>query len=138
MKEKVINAELIILRTARGEEHKSTYEVRTSLSEKTTVGDLADFVDGMRKLWAKAMQAAKHSKKVSIITMEVCEAVYEHDPEEWKQLSFNRWYMRDMGDISTEKGEESIYLVPDTRYTEEYRDMCIGKDILRDMAYAMR
>ena len=136
---KTISAELVITRRAKGEEHKSKYEARIKFGHETLIEDVADFIDGMKRIWTKAMEAAKHCENVSDIDMEICESVYEHETGmEWKQLNFDRWYLRDMGDISTEKGEEGIYLVPDTRYTSENRDMMIGRDILRDMAFTMR
>lgn len=138
MREKTIRATLVIIRTARGERHESTYEVCTNFNEKTTVGEIADFVEGMEKLWRTAITAAKSYKNLNDITMEISEAVYSHeDGGDFKTESYDRWYMRNMEDICLEKGEESIYLVPDTRYTSEVRDMNIGKNILRDMAYTM-
>lgn len=138
MKEKVIRVELEIKRRARGEEHTSKYEASIWMNDQTTVSNIADFVDDMHKLWGKAMAAAKNSANVPDINMEICEAVYEHEPgSEFKTGLFNRWYLRDMEDISTMKGEESIYLVPDDRYTDPVRDMSISKNILRDMAFTM-
>lgn len=133
---KSIDMELVITRRAKGEEHKSKYTARIKLEHETLISDIADFVEDTKKIWNKAMDAAKHWENVSDIDVEVIEAVYERDP--WTQVSFNRWYLRNMGDICTEKGEEGIYLVPDTRYTEENRDMSIGRDILRDMAFTIR
>lgn len=131
---KCIDMELVITRRIKDEEHKSKYTARIKLEHETLIGDIADFTENVKKIWSKAMDAARHD--VSDIDMEVIESVYERDP--WKQVCFDRWYLRSMGDISTERGEEGIYLVPDTRYTEESRDMLIGKDILRDMAFTMR
>lgn len=133
---KCIDMELVITRRARGEEHKSKYTARIKLEHETLIGDIADFTENVKKIWSKAMEAAKHCENVSDIDVEVIESVYEREP--WRQVCFDRWYLRNMGDISTEKGEEGIYLVPDTRYTEENRDMLIGRDILRDMAFTMR
>ena len=137
--DKTISVELVITRRSKGEEHKSKYETRIKFGHETLIGDIADFVDDMKKIWTKAIDAAKHWENVSDIDMEISEAVYEHETGgEWKSLNFDRWYLRNMEDICTEKGEESIYLVPDTRYTSENRDMAIGRDILRDMAFTMR
>ena len=116
MKEKMIRVELVVKRRARGEEHTSKYEASIDLNEKTEMSEIADFVDDMHKLWGKAMTAAKNSENVPDIDMEICEAVYEHElGGEFKTNMFNRWYLRNMEDICTEKGEESIYLVPDER-----------------------
>lgn len=132
---KTIDMELVITRRAKGEEHKSKYTARIKLEHETTVGDVGDFVDATKKIWNRAMEAAKNCENVSDIDLEIVEAVYEREP--WTQVDYDRWYLRNMGDICTEKGEEGIYLVPDTRYTEEHRDMSIGKDILRDLAFTM-
>lgn len=140
MREKTISATMCIIRTARGERHESTYEVYTNFNEKTTVGEIADFVEGMEKLWRTAITAAKSYKNLNDITMDISEAVYNlgEDGHDFKTESYDRWYMRNMDDICLEKGEESIYLVPDTRYTSENRDMCLTKNVLRDMAFTMR
>lgn len=134
LSKKIISVELVVTRRAKGEEHRSKYEVYTRLSSEATVGDIADFVDGMKKIYAKAMDAAKNCETGSDVYMEIVESVYD---DGGTQVSFDRWYLRDIGDISLEKGEESIYLVPDTRYTSENRDMSIGKNILRDMEFTM-
>lgn len=133
---KTLDMELVITRRAKGEEHKSKYTARIKLEYETTVADIADFVDATKKIWNKAMETAKNCENVSDIDLEIVEAVYEREP--WRQVDYDRWYLRNMGDIITEKGEEGIYLVPDTRYTEESRDMAIGKNVLRDMAFTMR
>lgn len=138
MKEKIIRVELVIKRRARGEEHTSKYEASIDMHEKTAMSEIADFVDDLHKLWGKAMTAAKNSENVSDIDMDIHEAEYEHElGGEFKTNKFNRWYLRNMEDICTEKGEEGIYLIPDERYTPAERDMLIGKDILRDMSRAM-
>ena len=133
---KSIDVEMTVTRYAKGEEHKSKYSAHIKLEYETTVADIADFADATKKIWNRAMDAAKHCENVRDIDMEIIESVYEREP--WEQVCFDRWYLRNMGDICTEKGEEGIYLVPDTRYTEENRDMVIGKDVLRDMAFTMR
>ena len=131
---KRISAELDVTRRSKGEEHRSKYEVYTRFCSETTVGDIANFVDGMKKIYTKALDAAKHYETVSDVYMEILESVYD---DSGAMKSFDRWYLRDIGDICLEKGEESIYLIPDTRYTSENRDMSIGKNILRDMEFTM-
>lgn len=135
MEKKVISAELVLERYAKGEKHTSTYEVRTDFSKDTCVSDIADFVEGMEKLWRLAINAGKHWEKVSHYQFEICEAVYG---DGYDSLSFDRWVSKDIyGDICLEKGEESVYFRPDERYTDANRDMSIGKNILRDMAFTM-
>lgn len=40
---------------------------------------------------------------------------------------YRRWYIRNIEDINSSKGEESIYLVPDTRYVDESIDAILTK-----------
>jgi len=139
MREKVIGATLIITRRGKREEHTSKYEADITFNNMTSIGDVCDFIESMKKIWNVAMQAAKNYENVTDISLDLHEAVYEMTDEDAgiSQLSFDRWYIRDISDICTEKGEESIYLVPDTRYTRPSRDMSIDKDVLRSMAYTM-
>lgn len=131
--EKTIRATLVVTRIKRDERHESTYTVCTDFSERTTVGDVADFIDGMKKIWTTAVNAAKRG---DALNMDISAAVYSRgDGGVLKTESYNRWYVRNADDVSTERGEEGIYLVPDTRYTEESRDMFLSRDILRDMAF---
>lgn len=139
MKEKVIASELVIKSRRRNEEHTSKYEARLTLNEDTTVGQIVEFTDEMKKIWNKAVQAAKNCENVTDIEMDIHEAVYKHAPgEDYTSMSFDRWYLRALDDISTEKGEEYIYLCPDIKYTPAERDMALGRDVMRDMAFTMR
>lgn len=138
-KTKTINCEMVLTRRVTGEEHKSTYHTSVELSAGTSMCELADFIEGMRKIWNKAVSVKRESDKTldtPDFSMEITEHVLDK-ADNWNTVSFNRWYTHDIFDICTEKGEEGIYLRPDTRYTPENRDMSIGKNILRDLAFTM-
>lgn len=131
---KCFDIELETTRRAHGELHTSKYTAHLRLMDDTTFEDIAVFVEDVKKIWGKAISAAKSD--ADGVCMEVTESAYITEP--WEQKLFNRWYLRNVGDICTEKGEESVYLVPDERYTPANRDMCIGRDILKDIAYTLR
>ena len=134
-KTKTIYCEMSLTKKLKGEEHTSKYVASIELSARTSMSEIADFIDGMRKIWTKAVNARRESDEPSF-SMEITEHILDK-ADDWKTIEFNRWYTYDICDICTEKGEEGIYLRPDTKYTEERRDMSIGKDILRDLAFTM-
>lgn len=137
---KNIDVEMSFTRRVKGEEHTSKYRARIELNAGTSMSELADFIENMRKIWNKAVSTRREFDKNIGYTPEFYMDITEHvidKGDEWKTESFNRWYTYDIFDISTEKGEEGIYLRPDTKYTPENRDMSIGKNILRDLAFTM-
>jgi len=136
---KKIDVEMKLTRRVRGEEHTSKYTAYVELSADARIGEIANFIEGMKKIWTKAVNAKREAEKTfdaPAFTMEVTEHIIDKS-DNWKTESFDRWYTYDIDDICTEKGEEGIYLRPDTTYTSENRDMSIGKDILRDLAFTM-
>lgn len=136
---KKISCEMTLSRRSKGEMHTSKYSADIELSAGTSVSELADFIDGMRKIWNKAVNYKREAEKTldcPDFTMEVTEHVMDR-ANNWQTEEFNRWYTYDIEDICTGKGEEGVYLRPDTKYTSENRDMLIGKDILRDLAFTM-
>lgn len=142
MEEKTITSELTITRRVRGEVHTSKYSAKVDFCVRTSMRDVSEFISDMEKIWRKAISAAKNPENLYEISMDISESTYSYDDgatpiENWKQHSYNRWYLRNVDDICTEKGEESIYLVPDTRYTSETRDMLIGKNVMHDMGEYM-
>lgn len=136
---KKICCEMTIARSVKGEEHTSKYSTEVELSADAGIRGIADFIDGMRKIWNKAVNIKREADKTfnpPAFSMEIIEHVMDRS-DGWKTESFNRWYTHDIDDICTEKGEEGIYLRPDTKYTAETWDMSIGRDILRDLACAI-
>lgn len=130
---KSIEVRLTISTAKMGESHVSKYETELRMDNETTVGDVAAFAKNCKTIWSKAIAAAKNWENMTDISMEVTSAVYDgwRDPNKpLEQKSFNRWYLRGADDISLEKGEESVYLIPDTRYTNEYWDLLLMKDVL--------
>lgn len=137
---KKIGCEMTLTRRVKGAEHTSKYRACLELSADTTFSEMADFIESMRKIWNKAVSVKREADKTfgsdPDFTMEITEHVMNR-AENWATECFNRWFTHDISDICTEKGEEGIYLRPDTKYTSENRDMLICKDILRDLAFTL-
>ena len=117
----------------KGERHVSDYETYLTIDENTVLRDFIDFEDEAKQIWRTAISAAK---RAALVEVELTRALYERtgDPDErLKSMDFDRWHTRELSDITTEKGEEGVYLAPDTRYTEETHDMWLGRDIMRDV-----
>ena len=134
---KSIDLRLTIERVKRGESHVSKYETELRMEDRTDISDIISFTKDCKTIFQKAVAAAKDWENVTRIAMEVTSATYDG----WgvpdvplTQKSFNRWSIRDITDICTEKGEESIYLVPDTRYTPETWDLLLMRDVLDGLA----
>ena len=119
------------------EYRESRFKTELRLWDDTTIGDIAAFTKNCKIMWNKVMAAAKDTQTDHEIEMEVISSTYSGWGEpgvETRQTSFNRWYSRGIDDVSTEKGEESIYLVPDTRYTAEHWDLLIQRDVLGSLS----
>ena len=135
---KSVEMRLTVTRYKSGETHTSKYEAELRLTDSTTVGDIGAFTKNCKTIWSKAIEAKREWEKnyvplIPDIDVEVISSTYDGwcDPgKELVQKSFNRWHTRNIDDISTEKGEESVYLIPDTRYTSEYWDLLIQRDVL--------
>lgn len=129
---KCYHVTLVVTDIKRGERHESTYNADLSIDGETTLRDMVQFEDDVKKIWRKAVNAAKAFASVEV---EITRALYERGDGvcNLTSLDFDRWYTRGTSDISIEKGEEGIYLVPDTRYTEETKDLFLGQDIMHDL-----
>lgn len=129
---KCYHVTLVVTDVKRGERHESTYQADLSIDGETTLRDMVQFEDDVKKIWRKAVNAAKAFASADV---EITRALYERGDGvcNLTSLDFDRWYTRSTDDISTEKGEEGIYLVPDTRYTEETKDLFLGQDIMHDL-----
>ncbi len=130
---KCYHVTLVVTDTKRGERHESTYQADLSIDGETTLRDIVQFEDDVKKIWRKAVNAAKG---FAYVDMEITRALYERGEGlcNLTSLDFDRWYTRNTSDISIEKGEEGIYLIPDTKYTEESKDLFLGHDIMHDLS----
>lgn len=135
MKDKNIRVSLEIIRYKRGEEHTSKYEYTVTFGSETRMSEVVGFMNDMTALWRKAIAAAKDWENTSVINMDISQYVFDSDKSECEH--YDRWYLRNKEDITTDKDEAGIYLCPDTRYTSENRDMFIGRNVLHDMAEYM-
>lgn len=118
----------------RRETTERTYKAEINLTDGTDFSEIIEFMEDIKKVWKKSMAAIKAGLYMEL---EVTEAVYENWLEPGKNLvqkSYNRW-----GSVPThEQDSEGIYLRPDTRYTDECRDMYLTKDTLKDLAFTLR
>lgn len=104
-----------------------------NISDRTSFAELVEFGDNIKKTWRKAMRAIKAGSSVEL---EITESTYDNwcDPDKpLVQTSFNRWFCTEEG-----QNDEGIYLRPDERYTESFRDMYLTKDVLNDLAFTLR
>lgn len=129
---KCYHVTLVVTDIKRGERHESTYEADLHVDNETSIRDIVQFEDDVKKIWKKAVNAAR---AFAAVDMEVTRALYERTDEPYNLISkdFDRWYTRNTSDISIEKGEEGIYLVPDTKYTPETKDLFLGHDVMHDL-----
>ena len=129
---KCYHVTLVVTDIKRGERHESTYEADLSIDNETSIRDIVQFEDDVKKIWKKAVNAAR---VFAAVDMEVTRALYERTDEPYNLQSkdFDRWYTRNTSDISIEKGEEGIYLAPDTKYTPETKDLFLGHDVMHDL-----
>lgn len=119
---------------SRREMTERTYKAEIRLADNTTFSEIVEFLEDVKKVYKKGMAAIKAGFRMEL---EVTEAVYENWLEPEKDLilkSFNRWVSVE----TYEQDNEGIYLRPDTRYTEEHRDMYLTKDTLKDLAFTLR
>lgn len=130
---KCYHVTLVVTDIKRGERHESTYQADLSIDGETTLRDIVQFEDDVKKIWRKAINAARIFATADV---EITRALYERTDEPYNLvgLEFDRWYTRNTSDISIEKGEEGIYLVPDTEYTPETKDLWLGHDIMHDLS----
>lgn len=138
---KSIEIRLTIERVKRGESHVSKYDTELRMDDRTDISDIISFTKDCKTIFQKAIAAAKdwenNAAVLPEVKMEVTSATYDGWGEPnvpLTQKSYNRWYIRDITDIYTGKGEESIYLVPDTRYTPEAWDLILMRDVLAGLS----
>ena len=134
---KSIEMHLKVTRRGSREVHTSEYEAELRMDDDTIVGDLVQFAKDCKKIWNKAIEAAKDADNIYSIEMDVTSATYKgwRDPvTPLEQTGYNRWAIRDITDICTGKGEESVYLAPDTRYTSDWWDLLIQRDVMAGLA----
>lgn len=118
----------------RRETTERTYKAEINLTDSTDFSEIIEFMGDIKKVWKKGMAAIKAG---FYMELEVTEAVYENWLEPEKNLvqkSYNRW----VSVPTHEQDNEGIYLRPDTRYTDECRDMYLTKDTLKDLAFTLR
>lgn len=118
----------------RRETTERTYQAEIKLTDNTDFSEIVEFLEDIKKIWKKGTAAIKAG---FYMELEVIEAVYQNWGEPEKDLiqkSFNRW----VSVPTHEQDGEGIYLRPDTRYTDECRDMYLTKDTLKDLDFTLR
>lgn len=131
---KAYKLELKVNEVSQKKETEKIYRAEINLADSTTFSEIVKFLDDVKRVYKKGMTAIKTGSQMEL---EITESVYENWLEPGKELiqkSFNRWVS-----IPThEQDDQGIYLRPDTRYTEEHRDMYLSKDVLKDLAFTLR
>ena len=130
MKSYEMNLEVSAFKNGVATTEKQSAEI--NLSDDTRFESILDFMDSVKAVWKRARKAIKSGDR---ITMEVIVSTYEgwsNPDEKLRQTSFDRWYCTEEG-----QDDEGIYLRPDIRYTDAYRDMYLGKDVLRGLAFTL-
>lgn len=118
-----------------GETVQRVYNAELILTDDTNFSDIVKFIEDIKKIWKKGMAAIKSGYWMEL---EVIESTYDNWLDTEKELvtkTFNRWVSIPVD----EQDGEGIYLRADTRYSDdEYRDMYLTKDILKDLTFTLR
>lgn len=118
----------------RHEAIERRYEAEIKLTDETSFSEIVEFMEEVKKIWKKGMNAIKAGLYMEL---EITESTYDNWLSPDKNLiqkSFNRW----VSAPTQEQDDEGIYLRPDTRYTDECRDMYLTKDTLKSLAFTLR
>lgn len=114
--------------TKRGETVTTEANTDIVFGMNTNFYQLAIFEEEARKICKKALKAVKAG---NTFTFEVWQSVHRWTGEHIETLSFDAWKAAP----TWEQSEDYIYFRPDTRYTEEHRDMILtGKNIFKELS----
>lgn len=107
-----------------------------TLDDSTEFSSIIGFLDDVKKIWKMCVKPYGNASEFR--SLEVTVAIYGKAADgELYSIDFDRWYTRNADDICTDKDEPTVYLVPDEKYTEAHRDMCIGKNVYGDIAFTL-
>lgn len=116
------------------EEHTWNDKATLECSEETNFSDIVNFLDKIKKIVSRVKKVYGKFGEDARYNLSFTEYVYSHNDNGGKMVEYDRWESVRNGDVN----EEGIYFTPDTRYTEETRDMYIGyAKPLEDLIYTL-
>lgn len=134
--EKTIRIMFDMTETKRNEEVTTKLEAVINFGMNTSFSEVAEFTADLNKIVSKALKAVKAG---NCFNLTVSEAKHRWTNKggakfpELETLEYNAWEAVPTWDQDAEGAY--IYLRPDTRYTEEHRDMMLRKGkALEDLA----
>jgi len=135
MKTITINYESLTNDYAEGSTTTFKKTADITFDNNTELTAVSRFIENAKKIWKLCTKEYEHEHEYR--SLEIMVSVAEWNDGQYKSISFDRWYTRSNDDINTDPDEKMVYLVPDTRYTAENRDMAIGKDVIKDIAWTI-
>lgn len=100
----------------------------TQLADDTSFREIVEFIEGVKRIYSEAIKA---SKRGAFVKHEVISAVYDNwlvKDADLVQKGFDRWYFEGYNEDT-----DGIYLLPDTRYTDEQHNLYLTKNVLHDL-----
>lgn len=88
---------------------------RFILNENFYLNDVAGFINTIKLAIQEAIKIIKSDAEVTSFEVSLIAS----------GETFDRWFTDDITDVCIEKGEESLYLRPDTDYTNPQHDMAL-------------
>lgn len=107
-----------------------TIEKEIQIDRDTTFGDVAEWLDALKKAVAEAVRVRKSSNTYSFELVRSTYTGWHHSEDApLVQRSYDRWTA-----YGEEQDEEGVHLNPDTRYTMEYWDLYLTpKTLMEDI-----
>lgn len=117
-------------------EYKVKKVADLTIDDRMEFSSMVGFLEDVKKIWKMCVKPYGNASEFRLL--EVTVATYGRSADgELYSIDFDRWYTRNADDICTDKDEPTVYLVPDEKYTEAHRDMCIGKNVYGDIAFTL-
>lgn len=111
-------------------------EASLTLSSETNFDEIIKFQKESKRIIKKAIAGAKKGARFEIqLNIGRYNSVWNNNEFiRSEQVDFNAW-IADSSEQDFQDGEQ-LYFKPDTRYTEDYRDLFIGTDVFTTLANA--
>lgn len=116
---------LSISASVDGQTTTKTFKAELFLNEAFELSNISDFIAKIKTAIATAIKFQKKYSDDGIIELSAslgkgCGTL------EQPMADYQRWYTDDITDLCAIKGEESLYLRPDTRYVDGAHDMLLS------------
>ena len=117
-------------------EYKVKKVADLTIDDRMEFSSMVGFLKDVKDIWKMCVKPYGNASEFR--SLEVTVAIYGKSADgELYSIDFDRWSTRNSDDICTDKDEPTVYLVPDEKYTEARRDMCIGKNVYGDIAFTL-